>query len=155
MENKKENKTSQELKLKILAYSLAVIAIFLSVHIVLAQANDNMPQKSAEERASKITDLLNKKLSLSSDQYNSVYTLYLSQAQQIDSIRENIAAGGNKEEAKAEIKNILSQTDLQMESILSTEQYQNYEYFKNQLKEKIKQRMLKKKDLDKNKQNKG
>jgi len=146
MEFKKENRYTQELKLKILAYALAVIVIFLSVHLVLAQVKDNLPSKTPEERASKITDLLSKKLSLSGNQYNSVYLLYLNQAQQIDSIKENLAAGGNKEDAIAGVKNILSQTDLQMGSILSDEQFQKYENFKDRLKEKLKQRILKKKN---------
>jgi hypothetical protein len=87
--------------------------------------------------------LFDKKLSLTDEQRNSVYNLYLSQIQQMDNIREQLKQSADKEDLKNQAKQVLSATDSGMKGILTDEQLQKYDNIKKVLRERMKQRALK------------
>jgi hypothetical protein len=123
-------------KLKITAYFLVVIIMLLCGHLIFSQQQS---VKSPEERAQKLTDVLTKKLELTTDQSNSIYGIFLSQAQQVDNLRTNKPA--SKEEFRQSVMDIRNQTDSLLQNILSQDQYQKFE----ELKQKIIDRMKNKK----------
>ncbi|CAN5482093.1 hypothetical protein BH10BAC5_BH10BAC5_24530 [soil metagenome] len=81
-----------------------------------------------EERATKKTDKLNKKLTLSSDQYKSIYNSILSAEQQVQSLRGSVS---DKQSLKDQIKKINITTNETIRGYLTSDQQQKFKGWKN------------------------
>jgi len=102
-----------------------------------AQIKDFKQKKTPEERAKHRTEKMSKKLSLTSDQYNQVYSIMFSHAQKADEIRNST----DKQSRKDQMKSLFQSTDSQLQAVFSSEQLQKY----NDMKEKRKNKKGKKK----------
>lgn len=129
-----------------IALLIIVLIAAFSVSTIQAQNKDFKPKKTPEERAQKITDKLNEKLSLSSDQYSKIYIIFLSHAQQADQIRSS----SDKQSRKDQMKSLRQSTDSQVQSVLSSEQLQKYNEIKKMIMEKRKLKREKKNSKQKN-----
>jgi hypothetical protein len=92
-----------------------------------------------EQKAQRISKLLQKKLTLSEDQYAKVNAILLKRATQMDSLKANRSTTdlkANKETRKA----ILTQTDSELKAVLNADQIKNYTELKNKFKERMKNR---------------
>lgn len=92
-----------------------------------------------EQKAQRMTSMLQKKLNLTQDQYAKVNTILLKRATQMDNLRANRSATdrkANKESRKA----ILVQTDSELKAVLTAGQLKNYTELKAQMKERMKNR---------------
>lgn len=78
---------------------------------------------TAEQRAQKSVDELDAIVGLSPDQKNKVYSLALNRAQSVDAIRQKYKGQqANKEQEKAEIKEIRKKYRQEIKSILTPQQ---------------------------------
>lgn len=107
-----------------------------------AQNDGTRPKRTPEEIAQKRADKMNEKLQLSSDQYKSVYNLFLENAQWRQQNMQSF--GGDKEAMKKAFKERHLQNKEQLKNILSSEQI-------TKLKEIRKENKGKHKGWDKNK----
>jgi Spy/CpxP family protein refolding chaperone len=92
-----------------------------------------------DQKAQRISKVLQKKLNLTQDQYAKVNTILLKRATQMDSLKVNRSATdrkANKESRKA----ILVQTDGELKAVLNADQLKNYTELKAQMKERMKNR---------------
>ena len=92
-----------------------------------------------EQKAQRMSKLLQKKLTLSETQYTKVNAILLKRATQMDSLKANRSATDrkvNKETRKA----ILIQTDSELKAVLNADQLKNYTDLKNRFKERMKNR---------------
>jgi hypothetical protein len=92
-----------------------------------------------EQKAQRMSKVLQKKLSLSEDQYAKVNTILLKRATQMDSLKANRSTTDrkvNKESRKA----ILMQADGELKAVLNADQLKSYTELKAQMKERIKNR---------------
>ena len=98
---------------------LAVIITLMGIN-ALAQ-NDTKPKRTPEEIAQKMTDKMNEKLGLNSEQYQSVYSLFLENAQWRQQNMQSF--NGDKEAMKQAFKERMQQNKTKLQSILTTEQF--------------------------------
>lgn len=123
--------------LKSKIFSIAVILIiFIGTNALFAQQdNVTKPKKTPEERAKMMTDKLNDKVMLSTDQYNSIYDLLLNTVKQNMSDRQNYT--GSKDDLKKMIKDRNKETRQKIKGLLTDDQ-------KAKLKELRKERKMQK-----------
>lgn len=93
-----------------------------------------------EQKAQRISKILQKKLTLSADQYAKVNTILLKRATQMDSLRANRTAATDRKAIRESRKAILVQTDGELKAVLTADQLKNYTELKAQMKEKMKNR---------------
>ena len=93
-----------------------------------------MPKLTAEQRAEKATGMMDKKLSLTSDQKKKVYAIELDRAKKMDAYRseDRSAMKGKMKERKADMDK--SKADL--EGVLNTDQKTKLDAFRSEAKEK-------------------
>jgi periplasmic protein CpxP/Spy len=120
-------------------------AVLLTGLIFSASAQD-FGKKTPEERAQKRADKMKKHLSLSDEQYKSVYDAILSQAQQIDALKSQDL---DKSKKREQIKSLRQNTDESIKGFLNKDQLTKYDKFK----EKRKEKHMQKKKMKKNKKN--
>jgi Spy/CpxP family protein refolding chaperone len=92
-----------------------------------------------EQKAQRISKVLQQKLSLTQDQYAKVNTILLKRATQMDSLKANRSTTdhkANKESRKA----IFMQADGELKAVLNADQLKNYTELKAQMKERMKNR---------------
>ena len=92
-----------------------------------------------EQKAQRLSKVLQKKLTLSEDQFAKVNAILLKRATQIDSLKANRSTTdrkANKETRKA----ILMQADGELKAVLNADQLKNYTELKAQMKERMKNR---------------
>lgn len=92
-----------------------------------------------EQKAQRISQVLQKKLALSQDQYAKVNTILLKRATQMDSLKANRSTADRKLNHESR-KAILLQTDGELKAVFTAEQLKNYTELKAQLKDKMKNR---------------
>ncbi|MEB0261725.1 MULTISPECIES: hypothetical protein [unclassified Mucilaginibacter] len=92
-----------------------------------------------EQKAQRMSKILQQKLTLSQDQYTKVNTILLKRATQMDSLKANRSTTDRKLN-HASRKAILMQTDGELKAVFTADQLKNYTEFKAQLKEKMKNR---------------
>ena len=123
------------LKSKIWAIVIVLI-VFSGISSVYSQNDDvKKPKKTPEERAKMMTDRMNEKLQLSTDQYNTIYDLFLGNIQQNRADRQTYS--GSKDELKKMIKERNKATRQKVKGLLTDEQ-------KTKIKEMRKQRKMEK-----------
>jgi Spy/CpxP family protein refolding chaperone len=93
-----------------------------------------------EQKAQRISKVLQKKLSLTQDQYAKVNTILLKRATQMDSLKANRTATTDRKAIRESRKAILVQADGELKAVLTADQLKNYAELKAQMKEKMKNR---------------
>ena len=92
-----------------------------------------------EQKAQRMSKVLQKKLTLSEDQYAKVNAILLKRATQMDSLKANHSATDRKAKMESR-KAIMTQTDTEVKAVLTAEQQKSYTELKNQFKERMKNR---------------
>jgi len=92
-----------------------------------------------EQKAQRVSKVLQQKLSLSEDQYAKVNTILLKRATQMDSLKANSSATDRKANHQNR-KAILMQTDTELKAVFTADQLKNYTELKAQMKDKFKNR---------------
>ena len=92
-----------------------------------------------EQKAQRISKVLQKKLSLSQDQYAKVNTILLKRATQMDSLKTNRSTTDRKANHESR-KAILMQADGELKAVLNADQLKSYTELKAQMKERMKNR---------------
>ncbi|MFD0763803.1 hypothetical protein ACFQZI_02985 [Mucilaginibacter lutimaris] len=92
-----------------------------------------------EQKAQRMSQMLQKKLTLSQDQYAKVNTILLKRATQMDSLKANRSTADRKLNHESR-KAIMMQTDGELKAVFNAEQLKNYTELKAQLKERMKNR---------------
>lgn len=130
---------------KFFALGLIFAALLISANTVYSQDF----KKSPEERAQKRAEKLKEKLSLTDDQYKQVYDAFLSQSQQMKSLKE--AGEQDKTARREKMKSIRQNTDATVNGLLNSDQKTKYD----QLKKERKEKHMQKKKHKKGKKNKS
>jgi Spy/CpxP family protein refolding chaperone len=92
-----------------------------------------------EQKAERMSKVLQQKLTLSEDQYAKVNTILLKRATQMDSLKANHSKTDRKANRESR-KAIMTQTDADLKTVLTTDQQKTYTELKAQLKERMKNR---------------
>jgi hypothetical protein len=123
--------------LKKLNLTLVVMLIFglFAVNSYAQTSDKTKTKKTPEQKAEKLAKKMQEKLSLSDEQYKSVYDLALSTINQRASLKAN---GTDKASRKAEMKSLLERQESQLRGILSADQWTKWESLKTEMKNKFK-----------------
>ena len=130
---------------------IGLIAVLLLTSLfaasnIYSQIEDMAPKKTPEERAKKRNEKMAKYLSLTADQQDKTYDIWLSHCTQADALRNSTT---DKEARKTEMKKLFESTDTQLQSVLTSDQLTKYNEMKQKMKEKRKGKHKKNKnDLD-------
>ncbi|OOQ56493.1 hypothetical protein [Mucilaginibacter pedocola] len=115
---------------------LLMLTLALGIN-AFAQAQTKQRQhKTPEQRAERVTGMLQKKLSLNAEQSAKVKTIMLAQATQMESLKVNKT--GDKKANREAFKAQLQKTDTELAAVFTPEQNKTYADFKAQLKSKFK-----------------
>jgi Spy/CpxP family protein refolding chaperone len=93
-----------------------------------------------EQKAQRMSKVLQKKLSLTQEQYAKVNTILLKRATQMDSLKANHSATTDRKAKMESRKAIMMQADTDVKAVLTADQQKNYTDLKNQFKERMKNR---------------
>ncbi len=115
----------------------ACIGIF-SANQALAQQT-KATQKTPQERAKILTDKMKQDLSLTDQQYQSVYNINVKYAQKTDSVL-NKTALDKRQKLKTE-KTFLTSKDKELKAILTSDQYSKLQQEKKEMKAEAKEKM--------------
>jgi hypothetical protein len=94
---------------------------------------------SPVQKAQRLSKVLQKKLTLSADQYAKVNTILLKRVTQMDSLKADRSTA-DRSVNKDSRKTILMQTDTELKAVLNTDQLKNYTELKARFKERMKTR---------------
>ena len=111
-----------------------LVALFITGS---AMAQQQMQQRTPEERAQRQTQMMQKKLGLTPDQTQRVHDILLYYAGQAANVRADAAQGNN---VKGEKKDIKRNKDADLQAVLTGAQYQQYQQMMQQRKEQMQQR---------------
>ena len=139
--NKTKNLRSILTNFRSLGMLMIVAAVLFSAGNIYSQQNDDgtkKQRKTPEERAQKRADKMKEKLSLTEDQHKQVYSILLSQANEMKSIWESSKNDQDKTARKEKMKTIWESTNTQINSVLDANQQQLWEAHKKEMKEKHK-----------------
>jgi Spy/CpxP family protein refolding chaperone len=100
---------------------------------------DRHGKRSPVLKAQRLTKVLQKKLTLSADQYAKVNTILLKRVTQMDSLKANRSTA-DRTVNKDSRKTILMQTDTELKAVLNADQLKNYTELKARFKERMKTR---------------
>ncbi len=114
---------------------LAVILIAFISTATFSQQTDNPVSSTGLNKAQKRADRMKTELSLSDDQYNKVLELFTAQGTQMKSLKDQSVS---KEDRKAKMKTLRSETNSQMQNILTSDQSTKFKEFKKKKHEKRK-----------------
>ncbi|MET3979068.1 Spy/CpxP family protein refolding chaperone [Mucilaginibacter sp. UYP25] len=92
-----------------------------------------------EQKAQRMSKVLQQKLTLNQDQYAKVNTILLKRATQMDSLKANRSTTDRKLNHESR-KAIFMQTDGELKAVFTADQLKNYTELKAQLKERMKNR---------------
>lgn len=134
-------------KLKLLGFVIILFGIILANSNSYAQKDDKV-KLTPEEKSSKIVDELKPVLSLTDQQYNDLYNLYLGRFKEIKSNREN-GIKPDKETKKAKRKDFREK----MQNILTEEQQVKFKEFWKDKKKEFDKKKKDKKDIKKKPEN--
>lgn len=98
------------------------------------QAQDAKAEATPQEMAAKRTAALDKKLTLTADQKAKTEAIYLSQANQM--VKLNAEAGDDKKALGAKKKQLMAETDVKVEALLTAEQKATYTAWKESMAKK-------------------
>ncbi len=115
--------------MKNLMKSTFTILLLASATTLFAQ-QQQMPQRSPEERAQRQTMWMQNNLGLTQDQNKKVYDIMLYHAQQADADK-NMAPGPDKKMDKKELKR---DTEAELKAVLTGDQYQRYQQHVQEMK---------------------
>jgi endo-beta-N-acetylglucosaminidase D len=115
---------------------LLMITMVLGISILAQAQTKERQHKTPEQRAERVTGMLQKKLSLSADQSVKVKAILLTQATQMQSLRAN--KDGDRKTHREAFKAQLQKTDSALAVVFTPEQNKTYGAFKAQLKERFK-----------------
>ncbi len=115
-------------------YKIIAAAILLSSFT--AQAQD-MQTRTPQERAQKQTQMMQKKLSLTADQAKAISAINMSEANMIDSLQHS---GADKKMIGRARKQGMANKDAQYQSILTADQYKQYQVMEEQRKQRMMER---------------
>ncbi len=111
-----------------------ILILFALVTLFSTIANAQMVQKSPDQRAAHITKALTKKLNHTADQASQVNSIFLAQANQMDSLKNNPSQ--DTEGNKLARKSIALNTKQQVLAILNEQQKQQFMDWEKMKKEK-------------------
>ena len=111
-----------------------LVALFITG---AAMAQQQMQQRTPEERAQRQTQMMQKKLGLTPDQTQRVHDILLYYAGQAANVQADAAQGNN---VKGEKKDIKRNKDADLQAVLTGAQYQQYQQMMQQRKEQMQQR---------------
>ncbi|QNF34770.1 hypothetical protein HUW51_19305 [Adhaeribacter swui] len=105
---------------------------------VFKRGKNQRPVLSAEERATRHTEMLSQKLDLSKNQKKKLQALNLKQAQQMQALNQQYAQGGGPKNAatREERKQLRANWEKDFKRIVSKKQYAQYEAQRNQMQAK-------------------
>lgn len=89
-----------------------------------------------ERRAERQTKQMKKQLSLTTDQETTVAAINLKYAQQIQPL---ITSGERNRATMKQVRDMMSSQDDELQKVLDTDQYKQYETFKDERKDRMKQ----------------
>jgi len=130
-------KTKEKIVMKKLMVTAAIV--ISSITISFAQQDKTREQKTPEERAQTITNHMEKKLALTSEQKEKVYQINLERAKNMTEFRNE-----QMEYRKKQIetrKTLLEQSDNKISAVLTDAQQKTYTDLKADTKENMKERM--------------
>jgi Spy/CpxP family protein refolding chaperone len=111
---------------------LLMITLVLGLN-VLAHAQTKA-HRTPEQRAERLTKMLSSKLNLSADQSTKVKAIFLARATQLQSIK---ADTGDRKAHRAQVKDVLANTDKELSAVFNTSQKEEYTKLKADLKSKF------------------
>jgi periplasmic protein CpxP/Spy len=114
---------------------ILLLTSLFTMNTAFSQNTEKAPKKTPEERAQKRSEKMSKYLSLTSEQQQKVYDIWLSHCTQADALRNSTT---DKETRKSELKKLFESTDTQLQSVLTSEQLTKYNEMKEKMKEKRK-----------------
>jgi hypothetical protein len=106
--------------------------VFLAAFFMLAlnvMAHAQLPQKSPDKRAGRLTKELERILNLRADQIPQINTALLTQATRLDSLRNNTSV--DKKESRLTAQTILLSTQKQILAVLDDSQKQQFTAWEN------------------------
>ncbi len=106
----------------------AVFCIGFAGSSFAQQMDKKHEMKSPEERAKMMTEMMDKKLSLTADQKSKIYEINLERARKMEKMR----SADSKERAKKmeDRKELMSESDKKMQKVLTAEQRKTYDELK-------------------------
>src|SRR5687768_3849209 len=90
-----------------------------------SQSRDSGQKRTPEERATHMTEVMNKKLGLAADQKAKVYDLYLDHAKKMEKMR--MEASAERKDRMETHKQMMADHDTKLQRILNAEQLKKYE----------------------------
>lgn len=117
------------------------LSMFLIQLILVTNAQKNEP-KSAEERATQLTEWMKTNLQLTDDQTPKVQDINLRYANKMEELKSSTGA---RKQKMSQLKDDDAAKDAELKSVLNDNQFQMYQAKKNELKKKFKEKMKEKK----------
>ena len=117
----------------------ASIALALLLLCTAAQAQRRGPQRSAEQRAQRLTELQAQKIGLTAEQTTQIQAINLQAFQRMDAART--AHSGDRQEAMQLLRDIQQERDAQTLAVLTDEQKLRYEAAKEEFRAAMRERM--------------
>ena len=114
-----------------------LVALFIMGAACTGMAQQQMQQRTPEERARRQTQMMQKKLGLTADQTQKVHDILLYYAGQADNVKADAAQGNN---VRGERKDMKRNKDADLQAVLTGAQYQQYQQLMQQRKEQMQQR---------------
>jgi Spy/CpxP family protein refolding chaperone len=127
-------------KIKLFGFMLLLTALVLTTGTAYSQQDS---KKTPEERATKISEKMKEKLSLSDEQQKQVYDIMLNHVNEMNGLKNSTEDKTSKHE---KIKSLRESTHSKINSILSSEQQVKLEKFRQERKAKHKEWKGKKHD---------
>ncbi len=123
--------------------SIIFMLVSLFVVSISAQEQGKRQKMTAEERATKQTEMMTKQLTLTADQQTKIQAINLKYAQQMDAnmqkAKENEVK--DREAMKAQMKTQMDAKDAEMKQVLTSDQYKQWEEKKQEMKGKMDKKM--------------
>lgn len=121
----------------IFTLGLSLLLTFFA-QLAIAQNATGLTDKTPEERAQFQTNLMKSKLNLDSGQVTQLQAINLKYALKTDPI---IKSDAGKFSRFRQIKALQKEKDEELKKIFTAEQYKQYEAFKTEMKDKMKEKM--------------
>jgi len=97
-----------------------------SISFSNAQPGRGMQQRSPEERAKQQTERLSERLKLTADQKTKLEAIFLTQGKSMDSLRNAVGQGGDRQAMFQKMQPLREQTDKKVASVLTEDQQKEY-----------------------------
>jgi len=114
-----------------------IVVMLLAASVSFAQDQQQWRQKmTPDQRAKNQTEMMQKNLSLTKDQYGKVYDINLYYANETDSLMK-MPRGRDK---RAERESIQKDKEAELKNVLSPDQYQKYQAMVAEMKQRMEER---------------